>query len=63
MLDILIALVVVFLIFCLLYWIVHRLATTFGVAPQIVTVIDVLLVVLFVWYALGRLGVVSRLNL
>lgn len=63
MLDVLLALLVVFLIFCLVSWVVHTLAGTFTVPKPIVTVLDVLLVVLFVWYALGRLGIVSRLQL
>lgn len=55
----LISVIVLVLILCLVYWAVHRLAAVFGLAPQIVVVIDVALVVLFVLYLLRALGLWS----
>ena len=49
---------VVVLILCVVYWAVHTLAATCGLAPQIVVVIDVILVIVAIWWLLGLLGAV-----
>lgn len=55
----LISLLVVVILTSLIYWAVHRVASTFGLSPQIVTLLDILLVVLFVVYLLSWLGWVN----
>jgi hypothetical protein len=59
----LITLLVVVLLLCLVYWAVHRLASAFGLPPQMVVVIDVLLVVVFVVWVLSTLGVLPGMGL
>jgi uncharacterized membrane protein YwzB len=62
MLNLLITLVVVVLVLCLVYWAIHRLASAFGLSSQVVTVLDVVLVIIFV-VLLARLLLGNRLDL
>ncbi len=55
----LISLLVTLILLMLVYWAIHQLAGTFGLSPQILVVVDVLLVVLFVVYMLSLFGLVS----
>lgn len=55
----LIGLLVMFIVFALAYWAIHRLAATFGLSDQIVGVIDVLLVVLVVLAILRAFGLLG----
>ena len=52
----LIGLIVVLLVLGLVWWAVHQIAGAFGIPPQVVVVIDVLLVLLFVVYLLRAFG-------
>lgn len=61
-LDFLLTLIVVIIVLGLIYWAVHRLAGAFGVPPPIVTIIDVLLVVIFVIYLLNVFGLLDRIR-
>jgi hypothetical protein len=53
----LIGLLVVVIIVCLIYWAIHRVAGVFGLPPQILVLIDVVLVVVIVLYLLQAFGV------
>lgn len=59
----LVSLIVLVLILCVVYWALHRLAAAFGLSPQIVVVLDVLLVLIFIVYLLRAFGVGGRLGL
>lgn len=60
--DLLITLIVLVIVLGLIYWAVHRLAAAFGVPAPIVTIIDVLLVVIAVFYLLNVFGLFGRLR-
>lgn len=51
----LLSLLLLVLILCVLYWAIHRLTAAFGLSPQVVAVLDVLLVVLLVLSLVGWL--------
>lgn len=55
----LLALLVGVVILVLVYWAIHRLAGTFGLSPQIVTVIDIILVVVAVLWLLSTVGLLN----
>lgn len=55
----LLALLVGVVILVLVYWAIHRLASTFGLSPQIVTVIDIILVVIAVLWLLSTVGLLN----
>lgn len=61
--DLLLTLIVLLVVVGLAYWALHRLATAFGIPAPIVTVIDVILVVIVVFYLLRIFGVGGRLAL
>jgi len=58
----LIALLVVLVVFLVVYWAIHRLAGAFGAPPQVIVVIDVLLVLIFVLYALQSFGLIPQIR-
>ncbi len=51
------------IVFGLFYWAVHRIAGACGLPAPIVAVLDVLIVVVAVWYLLGLFGVVAPVRL
>lgn len=53
----LIGLLIVVLLFCLVYWCVMRLLTAFGVGDPVATVVQVILVIIFVLWIAGQFGV------
>ncbi len=55
----LIELVAVFLVLCLVFWAISTLAGVFGIPPQVVVVLQVLLVILAVFYLLSAVGLWS----
>ena len=48
---------------CVLYWAVMRILAAFGVGEPIATVVQVILVLLVVFWLLGQFGVVGRVPL
>ena len=52
----LIGLLVGVLVLCLVYWAIHKLAATFGLAPQIVVVLDIILVLVACLWLVGLAG-------
>lgn len=64
MIELLVTLLILIVVLGLAYWAVTALAGAFGLPPQIVVLIQVLLVVVAVIYLLGMLsGNVPRLHL
>lgn len=55
----LISLVVVIVVLGLIYWAAHTLAAAFGLPGIIVTLIDVVLVIVFVLYLLQFFGLMA----
>jgi hypothetical protein len=55
----LVSLLVLILILALVYWGFHQIASSFGLPAQIVTVVDILIVVIAVLYILKILGLWS----
>lgn len=53
--TLLLTLLVALVIIGLIYWVVHRLASAFGIPEPIVGIIDVVLVVIFVLFLLNTL--------
>lgn len=51
----LLTLLILLVIACLVYWVIHQLAGAFGLPAPIVVVCDVILVIVVVWYLLGLL--------
>lgn len=56
-------LLVALIVLCLLYWAVMRILAAFGVGEPIATVVQVILVLLVVFWLLGQFGVVGRVPL
>ncbi len=63
MLNLLLTLLVLLVVLGVVYWAVHRLAAAFGIPAPIVTVVDVVLVIIGVFYVLSIFGVLDRLRL
>ena len=59
----LVSIVIAVLILCLIYWAIHRLAAAFGLSPQIVTVLDVLLVIIAILWLIRVMGYGGRVGL
>lgn len=62
MLDMLLALVVVFALLALVYWAVHKWAGATGIPAPILAVIDITLVVVFVVAFLRLTGLWARVS-
>ena len=60
--SVLLSLLIVFVVFLLIYWAVHKLAAAFGAPGLVTTVFDVALVVGFVLYSLSAFGLLSGLR-
>ncbi len=63
MLSTLLTLLIVFIILGLFYWAFHQIAKALGIPAPIVTIVDVVLVFLFVLYILKAFGLLDRLKL
>lgn len=63
MLSILLTLLVVAIILGVVYWALHRIWGALGLPPVILVVLDVLLVVVFVFYLVQVFGLGGRLAL
>lgn len=55
----LISLLVIVILLLLIYWAIHRVADALGAPPIVLTLLDVVLVVVFVLYLLQFLGLTS----
>lgn len=60
--DLLLTFAIVILVLAVLYWAVHRIAGAFGLPPQVLVIFDVLLVGVFIVWALSALGLLNRLR-
>lgn len=56
----LISLLVVLIVLLVVYWAVHRFAAAFGAPAPVIVVVDVLLVLIFVFYLLQAFGLLPR---
>ena len=59
----LISLLVGLIVICLLYWAVVRILAAFGIGEPIATVVQVILVLIVVFWLLGQFGVIGRVPL
>jgi hypothetical protein len=59
----LLGLLIGLIVICVLYWAVMRILAAFGVGEPISTVVQVILVLIVVFWLLGQFGVIGRVPL